>query len=149
MALILPQLIASHQKKVLETSFKKAYSEIGQVVQAFVADEAIIPRPNDLENFEFLMLLSKYFVPVKKCFSTYGMSTSCFESNITFAVWFDSFYHNYSKKKIRYDAHWWFDDGMMILSDGAFIFVDCSTSENYLISVDTNGLKARRMHCAR
>ena len=140
----MPALIAHYQHRALETSFKKSYSVISQATQRFINDEGYIPNAENFKGLSVRNLISSYFVGVIDCFNEYsdsGMSTKCVSSE-SFSTWFNSFYKTYNKKTLASRAHWWFDDGMFVVTDGSFIFFDNSSSEDLLIGVDINGEKA-------
>ena len=146
-AMTMPALIQNHNKKVLETGLKKSYSVISQAVQMYIEDNQEIPSHQSIylateANNAFVSEFFKYFKVVKYCSNKWSGSSAACIAGDSFSVWFNNTYKTYSKKSISNISHWWFDDGMYILEDGSFIFLDNSTSENILVSVDINGKKA-------
>ncbi len=143
-AMTMPSLVQNYQKKALETGLKKSYSVLSQAVQRMIEEDGEIPSRASVGStrdnwIAFEKSLSQNLKIVKNC-SVYGFSNKCISGD-SFTSWFNSTYKSYNKKTLG-TAGWWFDDGMYILADGSFLFLDYSTSNDVLLNIDINGSKA-------
>ena len=145
-AMTMPSLVQNYQKKALETGLKKSYSVLSQAVQRMIEEDGEIPSRASVGSTNdnwvaFEKSLSQHLKIVKYCsYSSNGMSNKCISGD-SFASWFGSTYKSYNKKTLG-TAVWWFDDGMYVLADGSFLFLDVSVSNDVLLNIDINGSKA-------
>ncbi len=140
----MPSLVQNYQKKALETGLKKSYSVLSQAVQRMIEEDGEIPSRASVAStranwIAFEKSLSQNLKIVKNC-SVYGYSNKCISGD-SFTSWFNSTYKSYNKKTLG-TAGWWFDDGMYVLADGSFLFLDASVSNDVLLNIDINGSKA-------
>ena len=143
-AMTMPSLVQNYQKKALETGLKKSYSVLSQAVQRMIEEDGEIPSRASVAStranwIAFEKSLSQNLKIVKNC-SVYGYSNKCISGD-SFTSWFNSTYKSYNKKTLG-TAGWWFDDGMYVLADGSFLFLDDSVSNDVLLNIDINGSKA-------
>ena len=143
-AMTMPSLVQNYQKKALETGLKKSYSVLSQAVQRMIEEDGEIPSRASVAStranwIAFEKSLSQNLKIVKNC-SVYGYSNKCISGD-SFTSWFNSTYKSYNKKTLG-TAGWWFDDGMYVLADGSFLFLDASVSNDVLLNIDINGSKA-------
>ena len=143
-AMTMPSLVQNYQKKALETGLKKSYSVLSQAVQRMIEEDGEIPSRASVAStrgnwIAFEKSLSQNLKIVKNC-SVYGFSNKCISGD-SFTSWFNSTYKSYNKKTLG-TAGWWFDDGMYVLADGSFLFLDVSVSNDVLLNIDINGSKA-------
>ena len=142
----MPSLVQNYQKKALETGLKKSYSVLSQAVQRMIEEDGEIPSRASVGStndnwMAFEKSLSQHLKIVKYCSNSFsGMSVKCISGD-SFDSWFGSTYKSYNKKTLG-TAGWWFDDGMYVLADGSFLFLDVSVSNDVLLNIDINGSKA-------
>ncbi len=145
-AMTMPSLVQNYQKKALETGLKKSYSVLSQAVQRMIEEDGEIPSRASVASTNdnwmvFEKSLSQHLKIVKYCSNSFnGMSDKCISGD-SFGSWFGSTYKSYNKKTLG-TAGWWFDDGMYVLADGSFLFLDVSVSNDVLLNIDINGSKA-------
>ena len=145
-AMTMPSLVQNYQKKALETGLKKSYSVLSQAVQRMIEEDGEIPSRASVAStndnwMAFEKSLSQHLKIVKYCSNSFnGMSDKCISGD-SFGSWFGSTYKSYNKKTLG-TAGWWFDDGMYVLADGSFLFLDVSVSNDVLLNIDINGSKA-------
>ena len=145
-AMTMPSLVQNYQKKALETGLKKSYSVLSQAVQRMIEEDGEIPSRASVGStndnwMAFEKSLSQHLKIVKYCSNSFnGMSDKCISGD-SFGSWFGSTYKSYNKKTLG-TAGWWFDDGMYVLADGSFLFLDVSVSNDVLLNIDINGSKA-------
>ncbi len=134
-AMTMPVLIAKYRSKVLETQFKKRYSEVSQVfIQLKKNDEYLsITSGSQLQDF-FVKQFKEAKAPVR---DIYLASPERQKELIGFEL---PVYKSYDKKSEYYERL--LDDGFIFVNNEYFVFInaDYGSFSNASITIDVNGL---------
>lgn len=151
----LPTLISDIQHQELKSQFQKTYSKLSEATRYVVANEygGVAPIPNPLAAgstfIEFTTSYQKYFIKSVKCdYTDNNCSTNVFPVSINYAdtsVGVSSFTQTNYKSFSGGATHTpLYDDAMVALADGAFLYFDWGNNlGNYLITADVNGWKKK------
>ncbi len=134
-AMTMPALINNTQNKELQTALKKGYSEIMQAFELMKQDVGTEILPADYPIRTFAPVYKEYFKKVYYS-SSAGMVSTDTDVETDYAALEVYKSYNGSRALVRN----YFDDGQIILPDGALILID-NSSYNILISIDVNGIK--------
>jgi hypothetical protein len=127
-----PTLIQKYQEEALKSALKKNYAVLKSALDKYQVDNGERLLANNLKSHELKSILMKYLNVTKDC--GWGYSTSDSPCNKL-----ASGYKTYNKKGALYGTL--FDDGQLILNDGAFIMLENGGNSNLtFISVDVNGM---------
>ena len=145
-ALTIPTLAKHYQHKVLETSFKKGYSSLNQVIIQMLAEEGSTPHTHNMSvssRLTFGPLLQKYYKKLVDCSeSIWKCGDVNNETAGDFNNWAKKTYKTFDKTKDFSQGYTYIDDGMLLTMDGMLIYIDNSNYPSFLVSIDTNGTKA-------
>ena len=141
-ALTIPQLIAKHRAKELETGLKKSASVIQQALEMANADNGEPLTPASVNCFKFKHILAPYLKVLKDCGSGTEIG-SCVPNPEAgpFRGEATATYKTYNKYTDA--SHSTLDDGQLLLNDGSFLYFEnsCAVGSRVYISVDVNGYK--------
>lgn len=130
-AITMPIIFENYRLKQLGTGLKKSYSVIAQALDMYFAEngERIT---SDVGRHELKSKLMQYMNNIQDCgYGTSDVETAC----VTITKNWN--YMNFTGKKLSVG---YFDDGLLILSDGTNIFIEnTSNSSLVFISIDVNG----------
>ncbi len=146
----MPTLMASTQKKELQTALKKAYSTLSQALMMYENDNGW-PVTSKLEVGQLKPILMKYINTAKDCgIGTEGdkacMPNKAYVSNPDD---YKDIYKTFNgKNNINYAL---FDDGQFVMNDNMFVMIENGYQSRYpdatvarvWISVDVNGFNKR------
>ena len=146
----MPTLIASTQKKELQTALKKAYSTLSQALMMYENDNGW-PVTSKLEVGQLKPILMKYINTAKDCgIGTEGdkacMPNKAYVSNPDD---YKDIYKTFNgKNNINYAL---FDDGQFVMNDNMFVMIENGYQSRYpdatvarvWISVDVNGFNKK------
>ncbi len=145
-AMTLPLLISNYQHKVLETQFKKAYSELSQVILQIHTNTGIELIPNNFSNkYKLSDCLKEYYHIIEDCGRVNVHTKGCIQLSPTEDdVWNIDIYKSYSGKAINFG---YIDDGVLITNNGTTLLFEqgsqAATVGRFLIGVDINGFKQK------
>lgn len=145
-AMTIPTLINHYQHKVLETAFKKGYSELSQVIIQMLSEEGgNVPHTHNMSvssRLTFRPMLQKYYKKLVDCSeSIWKCGDVNFDVSTDFNIWARSTYKTFSKTNDFSRGYTYIDDGMLLTMDGMLIYIDNSNYPSFLVSIDTNGTK--------
>lgn len=146
----MPTLMASTQKKELQTALKKAYSTLSQALMMYENDNGW-PVTSKLEVGQLKPILMKYINTAKDCgIGTEGdkacMPNKAYVSNPDD---YKDIYKTFNgKNNINYAL---FDDGQFVMNDNMFVMIENGYQSRYpdatvarvWISVDVNGFNKK------
>lgn len=143
-ALTMPSLINSTQNRELQSALNKGYSEISQALEFMKTDIGTDIVPQDYPPKTFSVTYRKYFKSLKTDANS-GIISGEHEDgdNETSSVKAYKNYKTYSlSQTVKTD---FFDDGQILLSDGALIMIENPSSSvpRLFISVDVNGMNKK------
>ena len=141
----LPSLITRTQNKELQTALKKGYSEILQALEFMKSDVGGDILPQDYPARTFSPIFSKYFKSLKTASISSILPGELEDGDSEDSVY--KVYNNYktynNSQTIKADI---FDDGQLILQDGALILIEnphIVGSGIIYISIDVNGMNKK------
>ena len=130
----LPALLNNSKHKELETSLKKNYSLIQQVLLMMSEDYGQTIAPKILSRVEFKTLFEKKVQILKACgFGSYEQN-ACVPH-----LGGDTIFEGYKTFSGKQAYGYFFDDGQILMNDGSFIMIENTSGDNLFISVDVNG----------
>ncbi len=147
----MPTLMASSQKKELQTGLKKAYSTLSQALMMYENDNGW-PVTSSLANSQLKPILMKYINTAKDCGQGAGAGAekACMPNKdyVSDKDNYKDMYKTFNgKSNIGYAA---FDDGQFVMNDNMFVMIENAyipgngnTSPNLWVSVDVNGYNKR------
>ena len=137
-SMTLPTLVNNTRNKQIESSFKKNYSNLQQVLEMYQAKNGERLKGNEIGNTELKKILMEYYKTTrdcgyysKGCIPYYGNSDIDNEKN-------GKSYKTFNNKPIKkLDL---FDDGQFILMDGSLVLLENTFIHNRTyITIDVNG----------
>ena len=142
-AMTLPTLIQNNQKKQFQVGLQKGYSELLQALDAYKNDNGVPLTLKDCYGQTpgiFKNLIKPYLKVLVDCGNSQAVSNydKCVQNGY-YSQDKKYTYKTYSGKKA---AESYFDDGQLILTDGAILlFENPFHSTRVFVSIDVNGFK--------
>ncbi len=149
-AMTMPTLMASTQKKELQTGLQKAYSTLSQALMMYENDNGW-PVTSSLGYNQLKPILMKYINTAKDCGKGTETTNLACMPNKAYVSDPDNYKDIYKtfngRSNINYSA---FDDGQFVMNDNMFVMIEnayipgnANTLPNLWISVDVNGFHKR------
>lgn len=145
-AITIPELIANHKNKELETRFKKSYSLLAQTLQKVVLDD-YGGTYEPANSISIVNSIQKYYNKSSTCVNGKECNSSIFPVKDYSGTNPINFLHEtYKTFSGNQGGDSKFNDGIIAAVDGSFIYVDEAqegelTYGIYFIAIDTNGWK--------
>ena len=137
-AITVPNIVQSTQKKELETGFKKQYSALKQAIVK-IKQEDYKDFIYDEYGNKFKTRLASQYIELKDCGSI-SSNTGCVLRNNDNTF---SYYKTLNGNTLNRGL---FDDGSFISNDGAIFFIEQGTQSEYagyIVSIDVNGYQKK------
>ena len=137
-AMTLPALVQNYQAKVLSTQLKKQYGIITNIMQKMNYDLGGF-KVTDFSYHTFAPMFKKYLINTRDC-GNVNCEDMGHTNEETGMVRVSNNYKTYTNNDLQNIR---FDDGQVIISDGALFLIENEQNILIFVSVDVNGIKKR------
>ena len=138
-AMTMPVLMASTQKKELQTGLQKAYSTLSQALIMYENDNGL-PVTSNVEVHGLKPILMKYINTAKDCGKgSSDAATACIKNTGDVETESD-IYKTLIGARINLNM---FDDGQFVMNDNMLVLIENYHANIVYISVDVNGMNKK------